>query len=60
MFVIADKEKNINDNKKIAAYQMSAAGFYLLPLKKADKVPEFDLLLGNSTKPYLDNKASVN
>lgn len=60
MFVIADKDKKINQNKKLAAYQMSAAGFNLLPLKEADKVPEFDLLLGNSTKPYLENKASAN
>lgn len=60
MYIIADKTKDINKNKELAAYQMSEQmGFHLIPLQAGAKEPEFGLLLGNSTKPYQKDRAGA-
>jgi hypothetical protein len=60
MYIIADKTKNINKSKELSAYQLSEQmGFHLIPLQAGGKEPEFDLLLGNSTKPYQKDRAGA-
>ena len=58
--MIAKKLNTLNTDNRLAAHEMAAADFHLLPLKKADKVPAFNLLLGNKTEPYRKNKANNN
>ena len=58
--MIAKKLNTLNTDNRLAAHEMAAADFHLLPLKKADKVPAFNLLLGNKTEPYRKNKADKN
>jgi hypothetical protein len=58
--LIARKLNTLNTDNRLAANEMAAADFHLLPLKKANKVPEFSLLLGNKTEPYRKNKANKN